>query len=239
MVNPIVTFAFYFGIAITIILSKTWQGLGIYYAVCIFLLLYIKRIKLIFKQVKPFIFFLPILIFIYIVISFIFTEETWYQILNEAGLAVFKLLLLLTIMSIYIELSKEYNLVLAIRSLCLKLKLKWKWVDDLFVFLELTLRFYPSFQQEWNAINRSKIALGIKQKINKWDRIKSIANDLPGLIVQSYKKAENTANIMKQRGYGKIVPRGIAYPIPFKVTDTIFLILLIIGYFTLNHYVAV
>lgn len=236
MVNPIVTFVFYFGIAISVILSQTWLGLGIFYVICILLLIFVNKIVSILKQIKPFIFFIPILILIYVLVSFLFTNDTWSQILNDAGFAVFKLLLLITIMSIYLEISKRHNLVLAIRSIWSKLNIKWKWIDDLFVFLELTLRFYPSFQQEWNVINRSKIALGIKQRSNKWGRIKSIANDLPGIIVQSYNKAENTANVMKQRGYGKIVPRGIAFPIPFKLIDAVFLIFLFIGIFSLNHY---
>lgn len=239
MVNPIVSFLFYFGIAISIVLCKTWIGLGIFIGISIILLFFNKKhFKQIFKQVKPFILFLPIFILIYIFVSWIFTDSSWMQILSEASFAIIKLVLLLLVMSIYIEYSKEQNLVLSLRSIWLKLKLKWKWVDDLFIFLELTLRFYPTFQQEWSVINRSKIALGIKQKGNKWDKVKSLANDLPGLIIQSYKKAENTAIVMKQRGYGNIVPRGVVHPILFKISD-LFLILIIITVIMVINYVAI
>ena len=211
MVNPIVSFLFYFGLAISIILSKTWIGVGAYYFIfMILLLLNIGNIKSIIKQVKPFILFLPIFIFVYIFISLIFTQSSLNMILNEAGFAISKLLLLVFVMSMYLEISKNHDIVLALRSIWSKLKLQWKWIDDLFMFLELTLRFYPTFQQEWQSINRSKIALGMASDGKKWEKVKSTANGLPGIIIQSYLKAENTANVMKQRGYGNVIPRGVA-----------------------------
>ena len=239
MLNPIVTFIFYFGIAITIILSKTWTGLGLFFVVII-ILLFINRDQIgkIFKQIKPFILFLPFFIFIYVIISFAFTNSTWLQIIAEAGIAISKLLLLVTVMSVYIISSKDQDLIRALRSIWSNSKLKWKWIDDIFIFLELTLRFYPSFQQEWDAINRSKRALGLKSENSKWEKVKSIANDIPGLIIQSYLKAENTANVMRQRGYGNVVPRGIAQPITFKIRDLMLLIALIIGIIVTNYYAA-
>lgn len=235
MVNPIVSFLFYFGLAISIILNKTWIGVGAYYSIfMILLLLNIGNIKSIIKQVKPFILFLPIFIFVYIFISLIFTQSSLNIILNEAGFAISKLLLLVFVMSMYLEISKNHDIVLALRSIWSKLKLQWKWIDDLFMFLELTLRFYPTFQQEWQSINRSKIALGLARKGKKWEKVKSTANDLPGIIIQSYLKAENTANVMRQRGYGKIIPRGVAMPIPFRVLDMV-LIIILIGSFVMVH----
>ena len=106
------------------------------------------------------------------------------------------------------------------------------------MFLELTLRFYPTFQREWQTINRSKKALGIVVSDSKWNRVKSVTNDLPGMILQSYRKAENTALIMQQRGYGKQIPRGVANPIFFKISDLLFIVIIVIGYILLNRYVS-
>ena len=239
MINPIVTSIFFLGLAFSTILSKTWYGLFVFTILSIILiLLNITYIKSAFKQVKPFLLFLPIMIIIYLIMSFIFTNSTWAIIINDAGFAISKLLLLVIVMSLYLEISKKHNLILAIRSIWSKLNLKWKKIEDLFMFLELTLRFYPTFQREWQTINRSKRALGIVTAESKWNRVKSVTNDLPGMILQSYRKAENTALIMQQRGYGKQIPRGVANPIIFKINDFIFIVIIVTGYILLNRYVS-
>ena len=239
MVNPIVTSLFYLGFAFSTILSKAWNGLMIYYVLCIILILLNRtHFKSAFKQVKPFFLFFPIMIIIYLFISFVFTSSTWTMIINDAGFAISKLLLLVIVMAFYIEIMKKQNIVLSIRSIWSKLNLKWRWVEDIFMFLELTLRFYPTFQREWQTINRSKKALGLTSSVNKWGQIKSVVNDLPGMILQSYRKAENTAAIMQQRGYGNQIPRGVANPILFKMSDLVLLIIILFGFTLLNQYVT-
>jgi len=240
MVNPIVTSLFYLGFAFSIILNKAWNGLMIYCVQCIILILLNRtHFKSAFKQVKPFFLFFPIMIIIYLFISFVFTSSTWIIIINEAGFAISKLLLLVIVMAFYIEVMKKQDIILSIRTIWSKLNLKWKWVEDIFIYLELTLRFYPTFQREWKSINRSKKALGLTSSVNKWDQIKSVANDLPGMILQSYRKAENTATVIQQRGYGNQIPRGIANPILFKISDLILLVFISAGYTLLNYYVKI
>ena len=170
MVNPIVTSLFYLGFAFSTILSKDWNGLMIYYVLCIILILFNRtHFKSAFKQVKPFFIFFPIMIIIYLFISFVFTNSTWMMIINKAGFAISKLLLLVIVMAFYIEILKKQNIVLSIRSIWSKLNLNWKWVEDIFMFLELTLRFYPTFQREWQTINRSKKALGLTSSVSKYE----------------------------------------------------------------------
>jgi energy-coupling factor transporter transmembrane protein EcfT len=159
-------------------------------------------------------------------------------IINDAGIAISKLLLLVIVMAFYLEIIRKQNIVLSIRSIWVKMNLKWKRVEDMFMFLELTLRFYPIFQREWQTISRSKKALGLSSTINKWEQIKSVANDLPGMILQSYRKAENTTMVMQQRGYGKQIPRGVASPILFKMSDMMLLLIILFGYTLLNKYVT-
>ena len=239
MVNPIIISFFYLGFAFSTILTRSWTGLLIYFTLSIILIIInASHIKSAFKQVKPFLIFFPVLIIIYLFISFIFTSSNWTVIINDAGFAVGKLLLLVIVMAFYLEIMRKYNLILSIRSIWIKFNLKWKWVDDLFMFLELTLRFYPTFQREWQTISRSKKALGIVSTVGRWEQIKSIANDLPGLILQSYRKAENTAMVMRQRGYGNMLPRGVANPILFKMSDLILLIIILYGYTLVNRYVT-
>ena len=239
MVNPIIISFFYLGFAFSTILTRSWTGLLIYFTLSIILIIInASHIKSAFKQVKPFLIFFPVLIIIYLFISFIFTSSNWTVIINDAGFAVGKLLLLVIVMAFYLEIMRKHNLILSIRSIWIKFNLKWKWVDDLFMFLELTLRFYPTFQREWQTISRSKKALGIVSTVGRWEQIKSIANDLPGLILQSYRKAENTAMVMRQRGYGNMLPRGVANPILFKMSDLILLIIILYGYTLVNRYVT-
>ena len=239
MVNPIVTTLFYLGLAFSTILNKTWNGLMVYLLLCIILIILNRsHLKPAFKHVKPFFLFFPMMIIIYLFISFVFTDSTWTVIINEAGFAMSKLLLLVIVMSLYLEISRENNLVLSVRSIWVKMNLKWKKIEDLFMFFELTLRFYPTFQREWQTIIRSKKALGLTSSVGRWEKIKSVANDLPGMILQSYRKAENTANVMQQRGYGKQIPRGVANPILFKMSDLILLFIILAGYTLLNQYVT-
>ncbi len=239
MVNPIVTSFFYLGFSFSTILSKTWNELIIYYMLCIILIiLNITHLKPVYKQVKPFFLFFPIMISIYVFISFVFTSATWLIIINNAGIATCKLLLLVIVMAFYLEIIRKQNLVLSIRSIWVKLNLKWKMVEDLFMFLELTLRFYPTFQREWQTIARSKKALGLGSTVNRWEQIKSVVNDLPGMVLQSYRKAENTAAVMQQRGYGNQIPRGVANPKLFKIIDFILLIVILFGFTIVNQYVT-
>ena len=239
MVNPIVTFLFYLGFAFSTILSKTWNGIMIYLLLCIILIIFnINHLKSTLKQVKPFFLFFPIMIIIYLFISFVFTNTAWTIIINEAAFAISKLSLLVLVMALYLEISKNQNLILSVRSIWVKMNLKWKRVEDIFLFLELTLRFYPTFQREWQIINRSKKALGLASSVSKWERIKLVATDLPGMILQSYRKAENTALVMQQRGYGKQIPRGVANPLLFKMSDLILLVIIFTGYTLLNQYVT-
>ena len=126
MVNPIVTSFFYLGFAFSTILSKTWNGLMIYCLMCIILIiLNITHFKSVFKQVKPFFLFFPIMIIIYLFISFVFTSFTWMVIINNAGIAISKLLLLVIVMAFYLEIIKKQNIVLSIRSIWVKMNLKW------------------------------------------------------------------------------------------------------------------
>ncbi len=239
MVNPIITFIFYLGLAFSTILSKTWNDLMIFFIMCIILMIFnTANLKPAIKQVKPFFLFFPIMIILYIFVSFVFTNSTWTKIINEAGFAMSKLLFLVIVMSLYFEISKKQNLVLSIRSIWVKMNLKWKKVENMFMFLELTLRFYPTFQREWQTIIRSKKALGLTSSVGKWGQIKSVANDLPGMILHSYRKAENIAIVMQQRGYGNRIPRGVANPILFNVGDLILLVIILVGFTLLQQYVT-
>lgn len=239
MFNPIVIFLFYFGLVVSIVGANNWRSLISFGVVVLFIVsLNYKSISKLIKRIIPFLYFLPVFFLTYFAVSTLFGEYTISQIINTAGVALVRLILLLTIMSVYIEISKNNNIVHALRSLWSKIDFKWKWIDDIFIFLELTLRFYPSFQLEWDILNRSRKALGLEQGNSRWKRVKSIANDLPGIIVQNYLKAENTANVMKLRGYGNVIPRGVAQPILFNLIDLIASILIISCYWILNYYVA-
>ena len=239
MVNPIVTSFFYLGFAFSAILSKTWSDLMIYYILCsVLIILNIRHIKSTFNQIKPFLLFFPFMVIIYLFISFAFTNATWMIIIYEAGFALSKLVLLVIVMAFYLEIIRKQNIVLSIRSIWSKLNLKWKSIEDIFIFLELTLRFYPTFQREWQTINKTKKALGLTSSSNRWEQIKSVANDLPGMILKNYRKAETTATVMQQRGYGNQIPRGVANPTLFKISDLILLVFILVGYTILNQYVT-
>jgi len=236
-VNPIVTFIFFIGLAFSVILSSNWLSVGIFFIIWLLLFLLNRaHIKNIIQQIKPFLLMFPILIFIYVIVTFVFTDSAWSEILTNAAFSIGKLFLLIIIMALYISISKDSDIVLALRSIWSKLNIKWKIVDDIFIFFELTMRFYPTFQQDWQTINRSKKALGLNSKLTRWEQINSALANLSGLILQSYNKADNIANGMQQRGYGKQIPRGVAFPIPFKIADFLLLFSIFVGFTLMIFY---
>ena len=235
--NPIVIFIFFIGLAFSVILSSNWLSVGIFFAIWFALFLLNKaHIKLIIQQVKPFLLMFPILILIYLIVTFVFTESTWRETLTSAAFSINKLFLLIMTMALYISISKDRDIVLALRSIWSKLNIKWKIIDDIFIFFKLTMRFYPTFQQDWYTIIRSKKALGLNTKRTRWEQINSAVSNLSGLILQSYNKADNIANAMQQRGYGRQIPRGVAHPIPFRIIDFILLISIITGFIWLIYH---
>jgi energy-coupling factor transporter transmembrane protein EcfT len=161
------------------------------------------------SRIKPFIQFFPIMLVIYLAVSIFFTDATIYQAMVEVGFAFLRIVLMISIMGIYFESVGSPNFLLALRSIWFQTGLKWNWMENFFLFLDMTLRFYPSLQRDWITLSQSRESLGFNQNNNRWDKITLAAQDLPILLVVNLRKSQDIALAMQLRGFGESFPRCV------------------------------
>ena len=233
--NPIVQFWFFFSCSLTILLHQfqliLLGGIAVFF---VLILLYSKNYSGILKRISPIIKFYPILFVLYIGFSIVLTTDAIDTILINICIASIKILLMISIMAFYLEQSKPSEILIALRSLWSKLNISWRFVEDLFLFFELTLRFLPTFQNEWESIKWGKVALGLQTASTKRVQIREIVKTLPEIILRNYKRSEETSKIMKLRGYGKQIPRGIVYPVQSTVKDGLVFLLITLSFIGVN-----
>ncbi len=164
---------------------------------------------------KPFILYFPFMLILYIVFSLFLTDNPMSVILNEAVFGFMKLILMVGAMTFFIESTPSQDIVVLARSIWVKAGKPWIWVENFFLFLGMTLRFYPTFQSNWQSIRNSRKALGLESDLSHWARVKTAAKEMPGLLIHQLRRADDVATAMKLRGYGKQFPRGVTHPIPF------------------------
>lgn len=141
------------------------------------------------------------------------------------------------LMGAYMERKSGKNVFQSLRSVWLMTGKQWRKVEDLFLFLGLTLRFFPSIQRQWTQLQSSKVSLGMQEDSGRWKQIPLLMTDLPGFLIYQLKKADATSLAMSLRGYGNHVPRGVAQFIPFGFRDG-FQITLLISALAAVHYFA-
>ncbi|MEE9189409.1 MAG: energy-coupling factor transporter transmembrane component T [Candidatus Neomarinimicrobiota bacterium] len=237
LLNPLTIVWLLIGGVISILLVRTGgqfficlAGLGILVAINR------KNLIQIYQQVRPFFVFLPLMSLFYLGFSFLLTDQSAEVILTYALIALGRLFLMIMLMAIYLQSSGSTILLTAIRSIWWRIDKPWKKVEDFFLFLSLILRFYPLYQKEWEFAKRAQQALGIENVQGRLKHVRSAIQNLPGIIIQSYRKAENTAGLMILRGYGTQIPRGVAYPIKFRILDRAIIVISFVGYYWLYSY---
>ena len=218
--NPLTVFFLYLLFSISTLLSIKLSILGFHFFCVILLLIYKKKyIKNFIKLNKAYLFYLPITGLLFFCISFFMTSKPVFEIFLEVFLATFRILIMINIMSLYIIQEKSDKIIISIRSLWYSLKLSWRVIDQFLLFLEMTIRLFPSFQNQWINLERSQKSLSIIEKKNKIKNIKQIANDIPGFIILNLQKTEIIVDVMKMRGYGKNIPRSIFPFIRYSIFD--------------------
>ena len=233
--NPIVQFWFFFSVSLTILIQQFHLiSLGGIAIIFVLILLYRKNCTGVLKRINPIIKIYPILFVLYIGFSSVLTTDSIDTILINICIASIKILLMISIMAFYLEQSKPSKILIALRSLWSKLNISWRVVEDLFLFFELTLRFLPTFQNEWESIKRGKVALGLQTVSTKRDQIRDMIKIIPGIILRNYKRSEETSKMMQLRGYGKQIPRGIVYPVQFTLNDGLVFLLITLSFIGVN-----
>ena len=198
-----------------------------------------KLIPIVIRKYIPTLFFFPIMLFIYILFSYILTDSTIYQTISEAFNAFIKFSFMIISMNFYLELSSAENLIKSLKSFWATLNIQWKWVDNFFLFLALALRFYPTFQSQWQHQRNSQKVLGIKFNDSYYGRLIEISKELPSILVYQLDRSEDISLAMKLRGYGSYFPRKIVDPIYFNITNFLQFFLVTIFFIQLFRFVTI
>lgn len=240
VLNPITKLWLFAGLALSVLFSTAIHSLIVYTVIWAVLIFLSKtNMKLIYKFIKPYLIFLPIMSLFYIAFSFLLTPMHLNEILIYAVMAIMKLSLLICIMSLYFVISDPSNLLIAFRSMWSKTRFPIKFIEDFILYLSLVMRFYPMIQQEWTYIIRSRRALQLTGDLNKWKSTIQLTRSFPGILINVYKKAENIAAVMIMRGYGQQIPRGVTFPIAFGYKNIILIVIISVSLSLVNYYVTV
>lgn len=209
-IHPLVRFIFFLTFSFSVLFADTLTLWAIYFGIFVVTTGFDRTVILaVFSRIKPFIQFFPIMLVIYLAMSIFFTDATIYQAMVEVGFAFLRIVLMISIMSLYFESVGSPNFLLALRSIWFQTGLKWNWVENFFLFLDMTLRFYPSLQRDWITLSQSRESLGFNQNNNRWDKITLAAQDLPILLVVNLRKSQDIALAMQLRGFGESLPRCV------------------------------
>jgi len=225
--HPLVNLWFFLGYSFSLLLSTTYFGLGIYLLIFLVIIWLNKKYFIqVLQGLKPIVYYLPIMIILYFIFSLFLTDNTLGIILNEAIFGCLKLFLMVGAMMFFFESIQNQDIVIIARSIWVRLNKPWKWVEDFFLFLGMTLRFYPTFQSNWQLLRNTRKSLGLEADLSYLGQVKTAAKEMPGLLIHQLRRADDIAMAMKLRGYGKQFPRGVTYPTIFNAVHLIQIILI-------------
>jgi len=190
-------------------------------------------------RLKPIIYYFPIMIILYFIFSLFLTDNTLGIILNEAIFGCLKLFFMVGAMMLFFESTQSQDIVIIARSVWVRLNKPWQWVEDFFLFLGMTLRFYPTFQSNWQLLRNTRKSLGLEEDLSYLGQVKIAAKEMPGLLIYQLQRADDIAMAMKLRGYGKQFPRGVTYPIISKAVHLIQIILISFVYWTIHTFAKI
>jgi len=147
---------------LSILFSRSFE-LVIFHGILVFFLVIIFRNhwqEFVIKS-KPLWIYFPQVGLLFFIISLLVSSKNTYAVFIDVSLATFRMILLVSMMTLYSILSKNSDIMIAIRGIWYKMGRPWQWVEDLILFIDITIRFFPSFQQQWQRIDRTRKSLGI------------------------------------------------------------------------------
>ena len=102
---------------------------------------------------------------------------------------------------------------------------------------ETILMIHVTPATQWKKVNKSESDLS--NDAAKISKIKKTSKELPALLIHELKRANDISLAMKLRGYGKLFPRGVTYPIPFNWNHGVMILVITITYYALHNYVTI
>ena len=225
--HPLVNLWFFLSYSFSLLFSTNYFGLGIHFLIFLVIIWLNKKYFIqVLQGLKPIVYYFPIMIILYFIFSLFLTDNTLGIILNEAIFGCLKLFLMVGTMMFFFESTQSQDIVIIARSIWVRLNKPWKWVEHFFLFLGMTLRFYPTFQSNWQLLRNTRKSLGLEADLSYLGQVKIAAKEMPGLLIHQLRRADDIAMAMKLRGYGKQFPRGVTYPTIFNAVHLIQIILI-------------
>ena len=177
--DPFVNLIYFLSFSISMILTSNYLGWIIHFLIFfITILFYLKSISSIIKGLKPLLYYFPLMLFFYVVFSLLLTNNSFAQIINEAFFGFIKLIVMVGAMTIFLESKYVNNIINHIRTLWSKTNIHWEWPEDIFVFLSMTQRFYPTVQSNWFSMFSTRKSLGIDNNRSHIDKLIFAAKNL-------------------------------------------------------------
>ena len=139
----------------------------------------------------------------FFIISLLVSSKNTYAVFIDVSLATFRMILLVSMMTLYSILSKNSDIMISIRGIWHKMGKPWQWVEDLILFTDITIRFFPSFQMQWQRLERTRKALVLNASENRIHRAQQFATMVPDFVILNLKRANDLTTVMKLRGYGQ------------------------------------
>ena len=238
--NPLTRLFLYLLFSFSILLSKDALLLCLHIMAFLIVIIYKKHHWEEWKiYTRPFWIYFPLTGVLFLFISFIVSSRPGLVILLDVFFATIRLCGLVSIMTLYLVESRTQDILLALRSLWYKSKIKFQWFDKLLLFFEMSIRFFPSVQEQWRNIERSQKALSINIPRSHLKKVTQISHSIPDFILLNLEKTETITQGMVMRGYGEQSPRSVYPYIQFKSIDFVWWISITITVFGVHSFVQI
>ena len=178
------------------------------------------------NRTRPFWKYFPLTGLIFFIISFLVSDRSISTIIMDVTLATLRLIVMVSVMTIYTLKSSSQDVITAFRSIWFKMNLNYRWVEDLLLFFDMTVRFFPTFKEEWRQLERSQKALSISISESYLKKVIQVAQFVPDFIILNLNKSESITRVMKMRGYGESIPRSVFPFIKFTFFDLTLVLLI-------------
>jgi len=218
--NPLIRLLLYIGFSISTLLSKSEELIIIHILVVVGLMVLERENWNEWKFcTRPFWKYFPMTGVIFLGISFLVSSRPISVIITDVAFATIRMMVLVSAMAFYTIQCRSNEIITALRSVSFKMNLKWRMVEDLLLFFDMTVRFYPSLQEEWRRVERSKKALAIRESESFITRTIQDARFIPDFIVMNLERSKTLTQVMEMRGYATTIPRSVYPVIPMTFAD--------------------
>ena len=225
--NPLVLLLIFLSLTISILSSDNFDILFAHILILTIIVAFNRIVKKWKLRIMRIWFYFPISGLIFFSISIIISDKELSNIFIDVIKSTIRYFGVVSFMLAFTILSKKDDLISALKNLQYKLSIKSKTFDQMILFIDLVIRFYPGIVSQWKNLERGRRALsGYNEKISIREKIKSFSENIPDFIIINLSKTDKLTKSMEMRGYGKKNPRT-GYPY-FSIKAVDYFILLFV-----------